>query len=79
MQIKYSGVFALLFLPLSLLAQSSRTVTSSTAAQLPPEPGPPSSITANWESGGRTPTSPKNCSWGTIKFRSSIRHFTTTS
>ena len=35
MKIKYSRVFALLLFPLSLLAQSSRTVTSSTAAGAP--------------------------------------------
>jgi Spy/CpxP family protein refolding chaperone len=35
MKIKYSGIFALFFLPLSLLAQSSRTVTSSTAVAAP--------------------------------------------
>jgi len=35
MKIKYSSIFALFFLPLSLLAQSSRTVTSSTAVAAP--------------------------------------------
>ena len=35
MKIKYAGVFALFFLPLSLLAQSSRTVTSSTTVAAP--------------------------------------------
>jgi Spy/CpxP family protein refolding chaperone len=35
MKIKYAGVFALFFLPLSLLAQNSRTVTSSTTVAAP--------------------------------------------
>ncbi len=35
MKIKYAGVFALLLLPLSLPAQNSRTVTSSTSVAAP--------------------------------------------